>query len=82
LLKEELLKHYKLSQTQSNKQPIPDLPAENECFEYGNGYNSIDSSIMVSKPTQPETLPNLEAEAFVLEGEQRRFNPELDMSLG
>jgi hypothetical protein len=36
---------------------------------------------MVSEPTQPETLPNLEAEAFVLEGEQR-FNPELDVSLG
>lgn len=64
MLKEELLDHYKLSQTQSNEQPIPDLPEENECSEYGNGYSSVGSSVMVSRPTHPETLPNLEAEAF------------------
>src|ERR1700733_12055885 len=36
---------------------------ENECSKYGNGYSSAGSSVVVDRPTQPETLPNLEAEA-------------------
>lgn len=69
LLKEELLDHYKLSQAQSNEQPIPE---GNECPEYGNGYSSAGSSVvvgsesyvLVDRLTQPESLPILEAEAF------------------
>jgi hypothetical protein len=67
LLKKELLDYYKLSQAQSNEQLIPE---GNECPEYGNGYSSADGSIVVGsepyvfvdRPTQPESLPDLEAE--------------------
>ena len=69
LLKEELLDHHKLSQAQSNEQPIPE---GNECPEYGNGYSSAGSSVvvgsesyvLVDRPTQPESPPILETEAF------------------
>src|SRR6266536_3334845 len=72
LLKEELLDHHKLLQAQSNEQPIPELPEENECPEHGNGYSSAGSSVVVGselyvfvdRPTQPESLLILEAEAL------------------
>ena len=63
--------HYKHLQAQSNEQSISE---RNECSAYGNGYSRSDSSvvidsepyILVDRPTQSESLPILEAEAFYI----------------
>lgn len=69
LLKEELLDHYKLSQAQSNEQPIPEVAEANDYSEYGNDCSAggpaefgSELYVLADQPTQPESHLFLEPE--------------------